>query len=160
MKLTKQLANRLKEVFLEGKWVTGTNFKDEISDLNWEQANIKIGSLNSIADLTFHIYYYIAGVLKVLEGGPLDIKDKYSFDAPPIYSNQDWKNLIDRFCRDSEKFVNMVENMPEEVLSSTFTDQKYGSYHRNIDVLIEHGYYHLGQIILIKKLIRERDTDN
>lgn len=160
MKLTKQLANRLKEVFLEGKWVTGTNFKDEISDLNWEHANAKIGSLNCIADLTFHIHYYIAGVLKVLEGGPLNIKDKYSFDAPPIYSHQDWKNLINRFCRDSEKFVNMVENMPEEVLSSTFADQKYGSYHRNIDVLIEHGYYHLGQIILIKKLIRERDTNN
>jgi len=160
MKLTKQLSDRLKEVFLEGKWVAGTNFKDEISDLDWEHANTKIGPLNSIADLTFHIHYYIAGVLKVLEGGPLDIKDKYSFDAPPIYSSQDWKNLIDRFCRDSEKVVNMIENIPEKMFTNTFVDQKYGSYHRNIDVLIEHGYYHLGQIILIKKLIRDRDQDN
>jgi len=160
MKLTKQLANRLREVFLEGKWVTGTNFKEQIFDLNFKQATTKIDSLNSIANLTFHIHYYIVGVLKVLEGGSLEIKDKYSFDSPPINTNQDWKNLIDKFCYDSEKFINLIESMPEEKLYKTFVDEKYGNYYRNIDVMIEHCYYHLGQIILIKKLIKSKIAIN
>lgn len=154
MKFNEYLANRLKEVFTEGKWVVGTNFKEQIFDLHWNIAIQKVENFNTIADLTFHIHYYIAGVTKVLEGGTLDIKDKFSFDSPPIKSKQDWTNLINRFSSDSEKFISLVENMTDEKLMSNFVDEKYGTYYRNIDVMIEHTYYHLGQILLIKKRIK------
>lgn len=154
MKLNKYLTNRLKEIFTEGKWVLGTNFKEQIADLNWNEAVQKVDDFNTIADLTFHIHYYIAGVIKVLEGGSLDIKDKFSFDAPPIKSKQNWSDLVNKFCSDSEKFISLVENMSNEKLLSNFVDEKYGNYYRNIDVMIEHTYYHLGQVILIKKRIK------
>ena len=154
MELNNYLANRLKEIFTEGKWVVGTNFKEQIIDLDWNQAIQKIDDFNTIADLTFHIDYYIAGVAKVLEGGSLDIKDKFSFDAPPIDSEQDWKDLVNKFCSDSEKFIRLVENMSDEKIMSDFVDKRYGSYFRNIDAVIEHTFYHLGQIILIKKRIK------
>ena len=157
MKLNKYLANRLKEVFTEGKWVLGTNFKEQIFDLNWTQATQKIEDFNTIADLTFHIHYYISGVRNVLEGGSLDIRDKYSFDSPPIKSEQDWRDLVNRFCSDSEKFISLVANMADEKLLSDFVDEKYGTYFRNIDVMIEHTYYHLGQIILIKKRVKNEN---
>jgi hypothetical protein len=157
MKLNKYLANRLKEIFTEGKWVLGTNFKEQIIDLDWKQATQKIDDFNTIADLTFHIDYYIAGVAKVLEGGTLAIRDKFSFDSPPIKSEQDWKNLINKFCADSEKFIELVENMSDESLLADFVDKQYGTYYRNIDVMIEHTYYHLGQIILIKKRIKKSE---
>jgi len=41
--------------------------------------------------LVYHINYYVAAVLPVLQGGPLDASDKYSFDLPPIQSKEDWK---------------------------------------------------------------------
>jgi uncharacterized damage-inducible protein DinB len=154
MKLNEYLTNRLKEVFTEGKWVVGTNFKEQIFDLDWNYAIQKVDDFNTIADLTFHIHYYIAGVINVFEGGSLDIKDKFSFDSPAIKSERDWRNLVDRFCSDSEKFIHLVENMTDEKLSSNFVDEKYGTYYRNIDVMIEHTYYHLGQILLIKKRIK------
>ncbi|MBQ0735711.1 DUF1572 domain-containing protein [Aquimarina celericrescens] len=154
MKLNTYLVNRLKEVFTEGKWVTGTNFKEQIFDLNWSDAAKKVDDLNSIADITFHINYYVAGVIKVFEGGPLEIRDKFSFDAPPMKSEKAWRNLVEKFISDSEKFIHFVERMTEEELLSNFVDEKYGNYYRNIDLMIEHAYYHLGQILLIKKLIR------
>ena len=43
--------------------------------------------------------------------------------------------------------------MSEEKLDEAFVDEKYGTYHRNIDGMIEHCYYHLGQIVLIKKML-------
>lgn len=154
MKLNEYLINRLKEVLTDGKWIVGTNFKEQIFDLNWEDAIYKVEDFNTIADLTFHIHYYIAGVAKVLKGGSLDIKDKFSFDSPPIKSNEDWRNLVNRFCSDSENFISLVENMTDKKLEESFVDEKYGTYYRNIDVMIEHTYYHLGQIILIKKRIK------
>lgn len=154
-KTTTYLAERLKEVFTEGKWITGTNFKEQITQMDWKDATKSIDGLNSVALLTFHIHYYIVGVTQVLEGGPLEIRDKYSFDAPPIHSAKDWADLMQRFCTDAENFIQLIETLPEEKLSENFVDEKYGSYQRNIDAMIEHCYYHLGQVILIKKLINK-----
>lgn len=154
MKLSNYLADRLREIFTEGTWVLGTNFKAQIIDLDWKQATQKVEDFNTIAALTFHIHYYIAGVAQVLKGGSLDIRDKYSFDAPPITSAQDWSNLVHQFCLDSEAFIELVEEMSNEKLLSDFVDPQYGSYFRNIDAIIEHTYYHLGQLILIKKRLQ------
>jgi hypothetical protein len=147
------IANRLREVFLNGKWIANTNFKEQILSVSWEQAIQKVGNLNTIALLTFHINYYVAGLLNVFNGGQLEIRDKYSFDLPEIKLESDWNKLVSDFLSNAELFANKVEQMDETMLDQPFVDEKYGSYLRNIDGVIEHSYYHLGQIVLIKKLI-------
>jgi len=116
----------------------------------------KIDSLNTIAMLTFHIDYYIAGIVNVFEGGDLEIKDKFSFDIPSIESQQQWEALLSKLWTDSERFAALLEQMPDSQLDEVFVDEKYGTYRRNIDGMIEHCYYHLGQITLIKKLLKSR----
>lgn len=153
MSTTSQLAKRFREVLLDGKWIANTNFKEQLSDVTWEQATTKIDSLNTIAMLTFHVDYYIAGLVNVFEGGDLEIKDKFSFDLPPIESQEQWESLLNKLWQDSEKFANLLEQMPDSKLDEVFVDEKYGTYLRNIDGMIEHAYYHLGQITLIKKMI-------
>ncbi|MGK0391482.1 MAG: hypothetical protein ACI94Y_004247 [Maribacter sp.] len=69
--------------------MANTNLKAQLSDLTWKQATTKIGSLNTIASLAFHINYYIAGVADAFENGSLDIRDKYSFDCIPPSSAED-----------------------------------------------------------------------
>jgi hypothetical protein len=78
MKTRISLANRLREVLLNGKWIANTNFKEQLVGLNWELAVKKVNNLNSISMLTFHINYYVEGVLQVLQGGDLTIRDQYS----------------------------------------------------------------------------------
>lgn len=95
----------------------------------------------------------MAGILNVFEGGTLDIRDKYSFDLPEIKIEADWIKLVNDFLSNSEKFVEYVEQMDNNTLDQPFVDEKYGSYLRNIEGVIEHSYYHLGQISLIKKMI-------
>ena len=144
MNLSSQIADQFREVQLSGKWVVVTNLKEQLDDLTWEQANVRIGGLNSIAMLTFHINYYVAGVLQVLEGGSLDIRDKYSFDMAPITSQEDWDQLRQKAYRDAERFAELIEQTSEEELFSGFVMEKYGNYYRNLLVMIEHSYYHLG----------------
>lgn len=147
------IANRLREVLLNGQWIANTNFKEQILSLNWKQATQKVGELNTIAAITFHINYYLKGLLHVLNGGELNISDKYSFDIPEIHSEMDWKIQVDDFLTNSEKFVQQVEQLPDNLLDQPFVDEKYGSYLRNIEGVIEHSYYHLGQVSLLKKII-------
>lgn len=154
--MNKDLANRLREVLLNGKWIANSNFKAQITSVNWQQATEKIGNLNTIAALTFHVNYYLKGLLNVFDGGNLEIKDKYSFDMPEIVSAEDWDELVIEFVSIAEKFISHVEKMDDKFLNQTFVKEEYGSYLRNIEAQIEHSYYHLGQISLLKKLIADR----
>jgi len=151
--MNKDLANRLREVLLNGKWIANTNVKEQITSINCEQAIVKVENLKSIAMLTFHLNYYLKGLINVFEGGSLDIKDKFSFDMPEITSEMDWLNLVNDLLSNAKKFIHFVEKMDDNILTQPFVKAEYGTYLRNIEAQIEHSYYHLGQISLIKKLI-------
>lgn len=153
MNQSTQIANRVREVILNGTWIANTNFKDQLADSDWQRTTKKVDSLNTIADLAQHIHYYISGILNVFNGGTLDIKDQFSFNFPPIESQEEWNLFLDKFWNDSEDFARRVEAMSDEKLDSVFVDEKYGSFRRNIEAVIEHSYYHLGQIVLIKKML-------
>lgn len=151
MKSTTEIANRFREVILNGTWIANTNFKDQLENLDWKIAVSPIQNLNTIAILAQHIHYYIIGINQVFKGGTLDIKDKFSFDFPPIHSQVQWEDFLTKFWNDAEEFALLVEQMPDKKLDEGFVDVKYGTYKRNIEAMIEHSYYHLGQIVLIKK---------
>ena len=155
MENSNQLAIRFRGVILDGKWIANTNYKDQLLKVSWKEATHKIGTLNTIAALAYHINYYIAGVLNVFEGGALEIRDKYSFDLPEIKSEEDWQTLLNRMWTNAEQFASQVEGMSEGQLDASFVEEKYGNYRRNIEGVIEHSYYHLGQILLIRKLLED-----
>jgi len=153
MYLAPQIAKQLREVLLEGTWVA-TNYKVQLEDVDWKQATKKVADLNTIADLTFHIDYYLNGLIQVFQGEKLDIKDKYSYDAPPITSAKDWDLRMQKLFYDAETFATLIENLSVQDLMQSFVEEKYGNNYINIQAMIEHCYYHLGQIVLIKKLLK------
>ena len=124
-----------------------------MADVTWQQANTQVYSFNSIATLVYHTNYYVSAVIKVLQGELLNAKDEYSFSHPPIHSEEDWQLLLSKTFADAETFASLIEQLPEKKLLEDFTDEKYGNYYRNIHGIIEHIHYHLGQIVLIKKII-------
>lgn len=111
--------------------------------------------IEKISVLTYHINYYLSGLLSAFETGKLEISDKYSFDLPPISSQASWDKLVSDFLNNAQQFADWVEQMDDSVLDQPFIDERYGTLLRNIEGVIEHSYYHLGQISLIKKLIVE-----
>lgn len=154
MSIAQQMAKHLRDVHF-GPNYTSVNLKDTLAGITWQQATTQVHSFNTIVTLVYHINYYISAVLKVLQGGPLDAHDKYSFDHPPINSQEDWDNLLNKVWADAETFTGLVEQLPDSILLQNFIDGKYGNYYRNLTGLLEHTYYHLGQLTLIKKLLNE-----
>lgn len=154
MNISEQLARHLREVHFGVNW-TWSNLRDQLADVTWEQATTKVYSFNTVATLAYHIHYFVAATLKVLQGGPLDAHDKHSFDHPPIHSREDWEQLQNRIWADADAFAALVEKLPEQKLWETFVEEKYGTYYRNIQGIIEHTHYHLGQIAIIKKIVQQ-----
>lgn len=154
MNIPEQIAKHLRDVHFGGNW-TAVNMKDTLDGVDWQMATHKIEGLNTIAALVFHIHYYVETILKVYKGGPLDAHDKYSFDLPPVQSEEDWNKLVQTALYDAEELAMLLRKFPENRLGHNFADEKYGTYFRNYCGLIEHTHYHLGQIVLIKKLLKK-----
>lgn len=154
MSITAQIANHFRAIHFGGNW-TSVNLKDTLADVSWQQAIAKVNSFNSIATLVYHTSYYVSAVLKVLQGQALNAKDALSFGHPPITGEADWNALREKVWNEATAFATLVEQLPENKLWENFTDEKYGSYYRNLHGLIEHSHYHLGQIVLVKKLLAD-----
>lgn len=147
------LAKHLRDVHFGGNW-TSVDLKEQLADVTHEEATAPIPSFNTIVKLAYHIHYYVRTQLQVLKGGVLDAHDKFSFDHPMIGSELEWNEFLTKCFNDAEDLAAEIEKLPEHRLAEAFTDPKYGTYHRNILGLIEHTHYHLGQIVILKKLLR------
>jgi hypothetical protein len=154
MILTEQIAKHLREVHFGGNW-TSASLKDKLADVTWQQATTQVNTFHTIATLVYHMNYYVSATLNVLQGGPLDAKDKYSFDHPAILSDEDWQRLLEKTWSDAEELAGLIEEIPESQLWESFADEKYGNYYRCLHGPIEHCHYHLGQIALIKSMLVE-----
>ncbi len=153
MAITKEIAKHVRDFHFGGNY-TGVNLKQTLDDVTWQEATTKYKTLNTIASLVFHINYYIDAVLKVLQGEDLKAHDQHSYSHAAIESEQDWCKLLNKVYSDTEKFAQLIESLEDAKLDENFIDGKYGSYFRNLEGTIEHANYHLGQISLIKKMLR------
>ncbi|HET6994824.1 MAG TPA: DUF1572 domain-containing protein, partial [Chitinophagaceae bacterium] len=110
MNLAGQIAKQFRDVHFGGNW-TSSNLKDNLAGVTWEQATTQLDSLNTMVALVYHMNYYVSAVLKVFQGEPLTAKDKYSFDHPPVQSEEDWQQLLTKTWTDAENFAAMVEKL-------------------------------------------------
>lgn len=153
MNLSKQITTQFRELYYAGNWVA-PNLKEQLKDVTFEEATTQVGGLNTILKLTYHIFYYVDAITKVLKGGPLQGSDKLSFNHPEIANEEEWQQFLSDCFAKAEEMAKLIEDMPDEQQWEGFGGGKYGSYYRNITGNIEHTYYHMGQIALLKKLVR------
>ena len=154
MNTPKQIAKNLRDLYTGNNW-TGVNLKNTLVGVTWHQATAKVDGLNTIAMLVFHINYYVDAALSVLQGHPLKASDKYSFDLKPITSEDDWQKLVRHIFAQAELMAVEIEKLDENKMFEVFADEKYGNYFRNLMGVVEHAHYHLGQIVIIKKMLNE-----
>lgn len=152
MQLTENITKHFRGVYFGGNW-TDVNLKGTLNNVTWQEATTQIYGLNTIATLTYHIHYFVRVVLKVLQGGALEGDDKLSFNHPPIDNQAEWEDFLQQVYAEAEEFAALLAELPEERFLENLAGAKYGNYYYNIAGIIEHTHYHLGQILVIKKIL-------
>lgn len=153
MKTTTQLAHSYHQFYFGPNW-TASHFREQISDVSFDQATTKLEGYPTIAELVYHIHYFTRVAMGVLKGGPLTGHDRFSFDVPEMHSEAEWQSFLQEIWNEAHEMTGLIEALPDRHMAETFVEDKYGSYFRNILGIIEHGHYHLGQIALIRKQIK------
>ena len=153
---TSQLIGIHLQQFITGPNLTGSHMSQHLDDVSIEEAATSLYGLNSIAQLVFHIHYYINAVGEVLEGKPLLAKDSLSFDAPLITTEAAWELQKEQLYAATQRCAQLAKYLNQEQLKEEFVLKKYGSYEHNLVGLLEHSHYHFGQIVIIKKILRAK----
>jgi len=153
MKITNLIATHIKEVYEGNNW-TDVNIADTIKDINWQQAQQKTaGSSNTIASLLHHLYYWNGILMQRIKGIDPSIPDVNGYDVSELKNETDWNALKERTHQSFIQLAEAVKGFPEEKLNKTYAEAK-PSYYKNFQGIVEHAHYHLGQMVILKKLLQ------
>ena len=155
MNITSQIAQALLEVTEGGNW-TDSNVADTIKDVSVEEATHRTeASPNTIASLIHHLSYWNRIMIQRINGIKPDIPESNGFNVPPLRTDQDWGNLKKDHFASAHELADAILKVDESRLEeSILTD--YSSVYKNLQGTVEHVHYHLGQIVIIKKLVRAK----
>jgi uncharacterized damage-inducible protein DinB len=155
MQITNTIASHIKECF-EGENWTDVNIADTIENVTWQQAQQQTAaSQNTIASLLHHIYYWNGIMLQRIVGINPSVPETNGFDVGELKNENDWNDLKEKTRASFMQLADAVKNFPEEKLFEVSPTGK-SSYYKNFQGIVEHTYYHLGQIVILKKLINNK----
>ncbi len=153
MNLSQVIASHVMEAYFGNSW-SDVCVRDIVKDIQYDEAiTISAASPNTIAALLYHIMFYNKAICQRLRGEEPQIGEANGFDLPPLKSESDWKQLVSDAMEAAEKLADAIRNFPQEKLFDEKPEGK-GTYYKKFHGVIEHNYYHLGQIMILKKLIR------
>lgn len=154
MQLTHLLAQHITDVYEGNNW-TDINIAQTIKDINWKQAQQQTeASPNTIASLLHHLYYWNGIILKRMNGETPVIPEENGYDVPFLNNEEQWNTLKEKTHQSFIQLAETVKKFPEEKLFENYAPSIPSSYYRNFQGITEHAHYHLGQIVILKKLIQ------
>ena len=152
MNISKTIANHITDCYNGDNW-TSVNIADTLKDINWQQAQQKTAtSPNTIASLINHLFYWNGILLQRSMGKNPSVPESNGYDVQELKNENDWNELKEKTHLSFIQLADAVKNFPEEKLEETYAAGK-SSYYKNFQGIVEHAHYHLGQIIILKKLL-------
>jgi Mycothiol maleylpyruvate isomerase N-terminal domain. len=148
-----RVKSQLTEFYNGGSWVT-ENFKTKVLSLEAADASVKIpGHSHSVAQLVAHLASWRNFAVQKLTGNSdFDITDNSAQDWP----DNEWKAVRAEFESYHEKLLSAIENFPIDQWVSTVPGRKY-SFLFMINGIVEHDYYHYGQIGSLMAAIKKNE---
>lgn len=149
--LAQHFGKHYRAAFAGGNW-SDNSLRQHLEGLPLAEATRRHGAANSIAAIAYHLHYFVNGVLNVLTGQPLDTRDAPSWETPAFATQAEWDAFVARLLADGEAVAAAFEALPEEGMWLPFHDPKYSSVFTNGLGILEHTYYHLGQVAVLRRV--------
>lgn len=131
-------------------------FKDKIDRLSDDEAFKRpIPQVHSVAEHISHIIEWRKECLLRFNGQRTDL-----MNSPDDWKDNDtlskigWMNLKDLFYKSTLTLINALKDHDDPYLDTKFSDTNY-NFHYLIEGIIQHDLYHLGQIAITIKLMKQ-----
>lgn len=150
------------------KWIYDTpqegwfpNLSDALEGLKFEEASKKKDSdSHSIWDTLNHLVYWNDRNLQKFKNPKTHLPEEMENDSSFIQehqekSNDNWIQTMDKAHQVFSHWIDMVEESTEERLNEKLSEQDTRIAYDVISHMTIHNAYHIGQIILMRKLAKD-----
>lgn len=148
--------NRLKKLFEDHynghPWLDVT-ILDTIHDITAIEAATQINGLNSIWQILKHMLEWRKTNLKRVNGKILSApSNNFIFEILDPSENA-WKKLKSDFNTSQIEWLLFIQDFDAKKFDIVYEANQH-TYYEHIQGVLQHDVYHLGQIVLIKKMLR------
>lgn len=164
MRQTAVLSNiiqQLQEIH-NGKLWMGDTLQKKLNSITSDEAFIRpLPNLHSPAELIAHLTAWRKdAILKIKEGkGQLLDSSPMNWMPNAELRAMGWKQVIQEYEKSLNGLIDLLQSKSDSFLEEQYEDQDYKgiySYSFLINGILHHDLYHLGQLGIIIKLIKEK----
>ncbi|WP_026449748.1 DinB family protein [Aequorivita capsosiphonis] len=150
-------SNRIQSLFTDlyhgHPWLDVT-LQDTLSRITSEQAFERpIQDGNTIWEIVNHIIAWRENVLKRVQGEVLEIPSNNYIEVIKDPSDEAWQNTLAALETTQKEWLYFLNTFNEADFKKEYPANKL-SYYQHIHGIIQHDAYHLGQIVLLTKLVK------
>jgi uncharacterized damage-inducible protein DinB len=150
MEITALIAQHLLEVHIGNNW-TDIDLAATIADVTPEESiTVTNASPNTIASLVHHITWWNRHMIGRMKGEEAPVPASNGYDIP---AGMSWQQLKEDNVDSAYELAAAIREYDIAKLALPIKEG-YSSAYKNLQGTVEHVHYHLGQIVIIKKLIR------
>ncbi len=141
-----KLGDILRHSFEKNAW-HGPAVMEVLNSIDERIVHKKINTAHSILELVAHMTAWRVFVTERLQGNnSFEVSEEMNFP-----SSQAWHQVVDSLRASQEKLLVCLEKFPVEQLSEVVPNRPY-KFFTMLHGIVHHDLYHLGQIVLIKKI--------
>lgn len=123
-----------------------------------KQAAAKMGELNSIWQIVNHMISWREALIARVKDKPVAYPDDNYIAEIKIITPKAWKDTLKKFEKSQKNIISFLNSSKESLLEKISPTSGY-SYYELVLAILQHDTYHIGQIVLIKKMLDSRDPD-
>ena len=143
----------IKDHYNGNPWID-TTIAATLKQLTAKQAAVKIGELNSIWQIVNHMIMWRTALIGRVMDKPISHPDNNYIEEIKDTSAAAWKDTIKKLKRSQKDIISFLGSSEDELLEKVSPSSGY-SYFELVMSIVIHDSYHLGQIVLIKKMMEE-----
>ncbi|MEO5569437.1 MAG: DinB family protein [Bacteroidia bacterium] len=148
-----RLKKLLSDHFDGSPWLD-VNIMDTLKTISASQAAKKIDHLNSIWQIVNHIIAWRETNLKRLKDEIAADPQNNFIEEVKDTSEEAWQVSLKKLERSQHNILSFISTAKDSMLEKVYITNGF-SYYEHLQGILQHDAYHLGQIILLKKLMAE-----
>lgn len=153
MDIAALIAGHLLDVYAGQNW-TEVNLKSTLDGVTFDEASqLTPASNNSIAGLVNHLAFWNHVMTLRIRGEKVEIPEANGFDNSALADEEEWQSLKKDCFKSGKVLAEAIGKLSNKQLQQEILPG-YPSAYKSLQGAVEHVHYHLGQIVILKHLLR------
>lgn len=153
MNIAEHISRHLLDVYAGQNW-TEVNLQSTLEDITYEEASeVTPASVNTIAGLVQHLAFWNRVMAQRSMGIRVEIPESNGYDNSALTGETQWEGLKKECFKSGKALAEVISKLSTDQLEQAILPG-YPSAYKSLQGCVEHVHYHLGQIVILKQLVR------